>query len=89
VSASVVCSDTVVATTHAVNLTTDGNAEIGAKVALPSPCLGAGVLNRVAGANNTPLPAPGPFIAATGLVKQTQDKDANDNDSHGNNGQGN
>jgi hypothetical protein len=85
VSASVVCSNAVAATTHAVNLTSKGNAEIRAKVALPSPCLGAAILIRVAGANNAPLPAPGPFIAATGLVKDAQDKDDNDDDNHDHN----
>lgn len=74
VAASVVCSDAVAVSTAAVNLSTDGNAEIRAKVTLPSPCLGAVILVRVAGINNSPLPAPGPFIAATGLA---QDKDNN------------
>ena len=47
--------------------------EISAKLALPSPCLGAVVLIRVAGVNNAPLPAPTGFIAATGLVKDAHD----------------
>ena len=72
VAASVVCSDAVAASTAPVNLSTDGNAEIRARVTLPSPCLGAVILIRVAGINNSPLPVPGPFIAATGLA---QDKD--------------
>ena len=86
VAASVVCSNAVAATTTAVNLSSNGNAEIHAKVALPSPCLGAAVLIRVAGVNNAPLPAPSAFIAASGLVKDTQDKDDNDSDSHDGNG---
>ncbi len=86
VAASVVCSNAVAATTAAVNLSSTGNAEIRAKVALPSPCLGAVVLIRVAGVNNSPLPATGSFIAATGLVKDTQDKEDNDNDGHGGDG---
>jgi len=77
IAASVVCSNAVAATTTAVNLSSNGNAEIRAKVTLPSPCLGAVVLIRVAGVNNSPLPATGPFIAATGLVKDAQDKDDN------------
>jgi hypothetical protein len=88
VAASVVCSNTVAATTPAVNLASDGDAEIRAKVVLPSPCLGAAVLIRVAGTNNAPLPAPGAFIAATGLVKDAQDKDAEDHDNNDNNGRG-
>jgi hypothetical protein len=87
VAASVVCSNAVAATTPAVNLASNGDAEIRATVVLPSPCLGAAVLIRVAGANNAPLPAPGAFIAATGLVKDTQDKDADD-DNQNNNGRG-
>ena len=81
VSASVACSDKVVATTNAVNLTTSGNAEIRAKLSLPSPCLGTVVLIRIAALNNSPL-ANGPFIAATGLVKDANDNDANDNDEN-------
>jgi hypothetical protein len=88
VAASVVCNGAVAATSQAVNLASDGNAEISAKLALPSPCLGAVVLIRVAGTNNTPLPAPTAFIAATGLVKDAQDKDALDNDGHDNSGRG-
>jgi hypothetical protein len=83
VAASVVCSGAVAATTSAVNLASDGNAEIASRVSLPSPCLGAIVLIRVAGTNNAPLPAPSVFIAATGLVKDAQDKDANANDNNG------
>lgn len=86
VAASVVCSNVVAATSKAVNLTSTGNAEIRAKVALPSPCLGAVVLIRVAGVNNAPLPAPSAFIAASGLVKDAHDKDADDDDNNDNNG---
>jgi hypothetical protein len=75
VDASVVCSDAVAATSNAVNLSAEGNARIHAKLQLPSPCFGPIVLIRLAGANNTPV-ANGPWIAATGLVKDNDhDKD--------------
>jgi hypothetical protein len=74
VAASVVCGDAVAATTNPVLLSVDGNAEIRAKLQVPSPCLGTILLIRAAAFNGTPLPAPGPWIAATGLVK---DADSN------------
>ena len=74
VAASIVCGDAVAATTDSVLLSVDGNAEIHAKLQVPSPCLGTIVLIRAAAFNGTPLPAPGPLIAATGLVK---DSDSN------------
>src|SRR6266480_1715466 len=73
-AASVVCGDAVAARTDSVLLSVDGNAEIHAKLQVPSPCLGTIVLIRAAAFNGTPLPAPGPWIAATGLVK---DSDSN------------
>ena len=69
VAASVVCGDAVAATTDSVPLGVDGNAEIHAKLQVPSPCLGTIVLIRATAFNGTPLPAPGPWIAATGLTK--------------------
>jgi hypothetical protein len=69
VAASVVCGDAVAATTDSAPLSVDGNAEIHAKVQVPSPCLGTIVLIRATAFNGTPLPAPGPWIAATGLAK--------------------
>ncbi len=77
VSASVVCSDAVAATSGAVALSTDGNAEIRTKLQLPSPCFGAIILVRVAGVNGTVLPAPGPWIAATGVAKDTDHEQDN------------
>ena len=71
VAASVVCGDAVAATTDSVLLSVDGNVEIHAKLQVPSPCLGTIVLIRAAAFNGTPLPAPGPWIAATGLVKDS------------------
>jgi hypothetical protein len=38
---------------------------------VPSPCLGLIVLIRAAAFNGIPLPAPGPWIAATGLAKDS------------------
>jgi hypothetical protein len=69
VAASVVCGDAVAATSDSVTLSVDGNAEIHAKLQVPSPCLGTIVLIRATAFNGTPLPAPGPWIAATGLTK--------------------
>jgi hypothetical protein len=70
IAASVVCGDEVAATpTDSVPLSVDGNAEIHAKLQVPSPCLGTIVLIRAAAFNGTPLPAPGPWIATTGLAK--------------------
>jgi hypothetical protein len=68
VAASVVCGDTVAATSDSVALGVDGNAEIHAKLQVPSPCLGTIVLIRATAFNGTPLPTPGPWIAATGLT---------------------
>lgn len=73
VSASVVCSDTVAATSVAVPLTKDGNAEIHAKLQVPSPCFGTVILVRVAGVNDTTLSAPGPWIAASAAAKGSDD----------------
>jgi hypothetical protein len=73
VSASVVCSDAVAATSAAVPLSKDGNAEIHAKLQVPSPCFGAVVLVRIAGINGTPLPAAGPWIAASGVAKDADE----------------
>jgi len=82
VAASVVCGDLVAATSGAVNLTPTGDAEIHAKLTLPSPCFGAIVLVRVAGANGTLLPtASGPWIAATSVAKDAEDDhDGQDHD---------
>src|SRR6266853_2490460 len=71
VAASVVCGDAVAATSDSVPLSVDGNAEIHAKLQVPSPCLGTIVLIRATAFNGTPLPAPGPWIAATGLAKNS------------------
>jgi|HubBroStandDraft_6_1064221.scaffolds.fasta_scaffold778953_2 hypothetical protein len=79
VAASVVCANTVVATSGTANLSTNGNAEIHAKLTVALPCVGAVVLVRAAAINGAPLPAPGPFIAATGLAGD-HDKDDQGND---------
>jgi hypothetical protein len=69
IAASVVCGDAVAATTDSVPLSADGNSEIHAKLQVPSPCLGTVVLIRAAAFNGVPLPAAGPWIAASGLAK--------------------
>jgi hypothetical protein len=86
VAASVVCSDSVAVTSKSVNLSAQGNAEISERLTLPSPCFGPVVLIRVTGANNTPLPAAGPWIASTGTIKDAKDNDANDNDANDDHG---
>jgi hypothetical protein len=73
VAASVVCSNTVAATSAAVPLSNDGNAEIHAKLQLPSPCFGTIILVRIAGVNGTMLPAAGPWIAASSVSKDSDD----------------
>lgn len=73
VSASVVCSDAVAATSLAVPLSKEGNAEIHAKLQVPSPCFGTIILVRVAGVNGTTLSAPGPWIAASAVAKDSDD----------------
>jgi hypothetical protein len=71
VAASVVCGDAVAASTDSVPLSVDGNAEVRVKLQVPSPCLGTIVLIRAAAFDGTPLQAPGPWIAATGLAKDS------------------
>jgi hypothetical protein len=77
VSSSVVCSDAVAATSGAVALSAEGNAEIRTKLTLPSPCFGTVILVRVAGTNGTLLTAPGPWIAATGVAKDPEQDQGN------------
>jgi hypothetical protein len=73
VAASVACSDMVAATSAAVPLASDGNAEIHAKLQVPSPCFGTIILVRIAAVNGNALPAPGPWIAASGVSKDSDD----------------
>jgi hypothetical protein len=75
VAASVVCANAVVATSNSANLSSAGDAEIHARLSVPLPCVGAVVLVRAAAINGAPLPAPGPFIAATGLAAGHNDQD--------------
>jgi hypothetical protein len=86
VAASVVCANTVVATTGVANLSNAGDAEIHARLTVALPCVGAVVLVRAAAVNGAPLPAPGGFIAATGLAAghdDDRDHDHDRNDDHG------
>jgi hypothetical protein len=64
VFASLVCMNTVVASTPTVPLDARGNAEIRARVSVPQPCFAPAVLVRVAATNTA---TQGPWIAATGL----------------------
>ena len=82
VSASLVCGGAggvVVATTDAAPLSTDGNAEIEGQISVSSPCFAPIVLIRAAAFNGAPLPQPGPWIAATGFVAFSEDKDKHEN----------
>jgi hypothetical protein len=78
VAASVVCANTVIATTDTANLTSTGDAEIHAKLTVPQPCVGAVVLVRVAAVNGMALPAPVAFIAATGTAGRQSDDHGQD-----------
>ncbi len=86
VAASVVCANTVVATSGVANLSSAGDAEIHAKLTVALPCVGAVVLVRAAAVNGAPLPAPAAFIAATGLAAGQDDDrriEHDRNDDHG------
>jgi len=99
IAASLVCGGSggmVVATTHAVNLSPAGDAEIEEKLTLPSPpapCFGTIILVRVAGVNGNlippPLPATAPFIGVTGFNGQAGqghgDDQGDDHDHDGDN----
>ncbi|HLY97708.1 MAG TPA: hypothetical protein VKT33_01450 [Candidatus Angelobacter sp.] len=81
VSASLVCGGAggvVVATTNAVPISTDGNAELEAQISTSSPCFAPIVLIRAAAFNGTPLPQPGPWIAATGFTGIAADSNQDD-----------
>jgi hypothetical protein len=82
IAASLVCGGSggmVVATTAAVNLSPEGDAELEAKITPPATCFGTIILVRVAGTNGTLLPTPlaptVPFIAVTGFNGQAGDQD--------------
>jgi len=82
IAASLVCGGSggmVVATTGAVDLSAEGDAEIEAKFTPPATCFGTVILMRVAGVNGTPLPTPlpqaAPFIAVTGFMGETGSSD--------------
>ena len=78
ISASLVCGGAggvVVATTDSVPLSSDGNAEIEAHVSISSECFAPIILIRAAAFNGTPLPQPGPWIAATGFTSLSTDED--------------
>ena len=74
IEASLVCGGsggTVVATTAAVDLSPEGDAELEAKLTLPTtPCFGPIILVRIAGLSAGTLPANPPFIAVTGFIPE-------------------
>jgi hypothetical protein len=79
ISASLVCGGTggsVVATTDAVPLSPEGNAEIESRVTIPSACFGPVVLVRAVFNGNA-----GQWIAATGFT-QGSEPDASDGASN-------
>ncbi len=65
VLASLVCGNSVVASTSPVPLGANGDARINQKVSLPSTCFGPVILVRISG-----LVASDPWIAATGFASQ-------------------
>lgn len=65
VLASLVCGNSVVASTSPVPLGANGDAHINQKVSLPSTCFGPVILLRISG-----LAASDPWIAATGFASQ-------------------
>jgi len=93
IAASLVCGGgggMVVATTPAVNLSPQGNAELEFKITPPATCFGTIILVRVAGLNGTPLTMPlaatVPFIAVTGFHAQAGGGGDGDGDDHGDGG---
>ena len=87
IAASLVCGGSggmVVATTPAVNLSAEGDAELEAKITPPLPCFGTIILVRVAGLNGTPITMPlaqtVPFIAVTGFNSLSGGHDDDDGD---------
>jgi hypothetical protein len=74
VVAALVCGGSggaIAATTDAVALSGDGNADIEQTLTVPASCLAPVVIVRVAGVNGTLLPAPAAFIAASGFNSAT------------------
>jgi hypothetical protein len=66
VLASLVCANTVVASTASVPLDAHGNAEIRATINVPDPCFAPAVLVRIGQLAGGPNIV-GPWIAVTGL----------------------
>jgi hypothetical protein len=67
VMASLVCGDVVAASTGAVPLASNGNAEIHDMIQVPSPCIAPAVLIQVAATTGGPI-SNGPFIAVNALI---------------------
>ena len=69
ISASLVCGGsggTVQSETASAPLSTKGNADLHGQITVPALCFGPVVLVHIAGNNGSPVPQPGPWIAATG-----------------------
>ena len=74
ISASLVCGGsggTVQAETASVPLSMKGNADLHGQIAVPSLCFAPVVLVHIAGNNGSPVPQPGPWIAATGGMSRS------------------
>ena len=74
VSASLVCGGsggTVQSETASAPLSTKGNADLHGQIAVPALCFGPVVLVHIAGNNGSPVPQPGPWIAATGGMSRS------------------
>ena len=74
VSASLVCSDVVAATTGAVPLSAAGDASIHDTITVPASCIAPAVLIRIAAITSGPL-ASGPFIAVNALASAPDGND--------------
>ena len=74
VSASLVCGGSggsVEAETASVPLSTKGNADLHARITLPTLCFAPVVLVNIAATNGNPIPQPGAWIAATGGMNRS------------------
>ncbi|MBZ5593742.1 MAG: hypothetical protein LAP39_16000 [Acidobacteriia bacterium] len=73
VMASLVCGDVVAASTGAVPLASNGNAEIHDTIQIPSPCIAPAVLIQIA-ANTTGPVTNGAFIAVNALKSEADEE---------------
>ena len=83
VSASLVCGGsggTVQSETASVPLSMKGNADLHGQIAVPSLCFAPVVLVHIAGNNGSPVPQPGPWIAATGGMDTSSQRTSRSSD---------